>query len=310
MNALKVSSSPHFRHNDTTSGIMLDVIIALIPTSIAGIVFFGPRSALLLAVCVISAVLAEYVCCKILKKPVTIRDLSAVVTGLLLGLCLPPDLPFWMGALGSALSIVIVKQLFGGLGQNFANPAVTGRIILMVSFPTAMTTWSAPLGWLNEAADAVSSATPLADSSGYDLTQLLMGFKGGCIGETYVLALLAGGLYLVVRRVISPAIPLCFIGTTAVMMWAFGADPLYHIMAGGLLLGAIFMATDYVTSPSTTKGKMIFGIGCGIITAVIRQFGSLPEGVSYSILIMNILVPYIEKLTAPKPFGWEGKKDE
>lgn len=309
MNALKVSSSPHFRHSDSTSGIMLDVIIALIPTSVAGIVFFGPRAAILLAVCVASAILAEFVCCKILKKKNSIGDLSAAVTGLLLGLCLPPSLPFWMGALGSVLAIVVVKQLFGGLGQNFVNPAITGRIILMVSFPTAMTTWSAPFGWLN-ATDAVSSATPLAESGAYTLDQLLLGFKSGCIGETYVLALLAGGIYLVVRRVISPAIPLSFIATTGVMMWVLGGDPLFHIMSGGLLLGAIFMATDYVTSPSTLPGKIIFGIGCGLITAVIRRFGALPEGVSYAILLMNILVPYIEKFTALRPFGWEAAKDE
>lgn len=309
MNTLKVSSSPHFRHSDSTYGIMLDVIIALIPTSIAGIVFFGPRAALLLAVCVASAVLAEFVCCKVLKKKNSISDLSAAVTGLLLGLCLPPSLPFWMGALGSVLAIVVVKQLFGGLGQNFVNPAVTGRIVLMVSFPTAMTTWDAPFAWLNST-DAISSATPLVDGSAYSLERLLLGFKSGCIGETYVLALLAGGVYLVARRVISPVIPLSFIATTGIMMWLFGGDPLFHIMSGGLLLGAIFMATDYVTSPSNTKGQLIFGIGCGLITAIIRRFGALPEGVSYAILLMNILVPYIEKFTASKPFGWEASRDE
>lgn len=309
MNTLKVSSSPHFHHSDSTCGIMLDVIIALIPTSIAGIVFFGPRAALLLAVCIASAVLAEFVCCKVLKKKNSISDLSAAVTGLLLGLCLPPSLPFWMGALGSVLAIVVVKQLFGGLGQNFVNPAVTGRIVLMVSFPTAMTTWDAPFAWLNST-DAISSATPLVDGSAYSLERLLLGFKSGCIGETYVLALLAGGVYLVARRVISPVIPLSFIATTGVMMWLFGGDPLFHIMSGGLLLGAIFMATDYVTSPSNTKGQLIFGIGCGLITAIIRRFGALPEGVSYAILLMNILVPYIEKFTASKPFGWEASRDE
>lgn len=309
MNTLKVSSSPHFRHSDSTCGIMLDVIIALIPTSIAGIVFFGPRAAILLAVCIASAVLAEFVCCKVLKKKNSISDLSAAVTGLLLGLCLPPSLPFWMGALGSVLAIVVVKQLFGGLGQNFVNPAVTGRIVLMVSFPTAMTTWDAPFAWLNST-DAISSATPLVDGSAYSLERLLLGFKSGCIGETYVLALLAGGVYLVARRVISPVIPLSFIATTGVMMWLFGGDPLFHIMSGGLLLGAIFMATDYVTSPSNTKGQLIFGIGCGLITAIIRRFGALPEGVSYAILLMNILVPYIEKFTASKPFGWEASRDE
>ena len=309
MNGLIVSSSPHFRHKDTTSGIMLDVLISLIPASIAGIVLFGPRAALLILVCIASAVLSEYICCRILKKPNSTKDLSAAVTGLLLALCLPPSLPLWMGMLGSVISIVIVKQLFGGLGQNFANPAITGRIVLMVSFPTAMTTWDAPFAWLN-AADAVTTATPLAGGGEFTLQQLLLGYKGGCIGETYALALLLGGIYLVVRRVITPVIPLCFIGTTGLLMWAFGENPLFHILTGGLLLGAIFMATDYVTSPATTKGKAIYAIGCGVITAVIRQFGSLPEGVSYSILVMNIVVPYINRLCVPKPFGWEGAKDE
>lgn len=308
MNGLIVSPSPHFRHKDTTAGIMLDVLISLIPATIVGIVLFGPRAALLILVCVASAVLSEYVCCRILKKPNPTRDLSAAVTGLLLALCLPPSLPLWMGMLGSVIAIVIVKQLFGGLGQNFVNPAITGRIVLMVSFPTAMTTWDAPFAWLNSA-DAVTTATPLAGEGEWTLQQLLLGHKGGCIGETYALALLLGGIYLVVRGVITPVIPLCFIGTTGLMMWIFGGDPIFHILTGGLLLGAIFMATDYVTSPPTTKGKVIYAIGCGVITAVIRQFGSLPEGVSYSILVMNILVPYINRLCAPKPFGWEGTKD-
>ncbi|MGI6270660.1 MAG: RnfABCDGE type electron transport complex subunit D [Candidatus Howiella sp.] len=309
MNGLIVSSSPHFRHRDTTASIMLDVLISLIPATLAGIVLFGPRAGLLILVCVASAVLAEYICCRILKKPNSTGDLSAAVTGLLLALCLPPSLPLWMGMLGSVIAIVIVKQLFGGLGQNFVNPAITGRIVLMVSFPTAMTTWDAPFAWLNSA-DAVTTATPLAGGSTFTLQQLLLGYKGGCIGETYALALLLGGIYLVVRGVITPVIPVCFIGTTGLLMWAFGGDPLFHILTGGLLLGAIFMATDYVTSPSTTKGKVIYAIGCGAITAVIRQFGSLPEGVSYSILVMNIIVPYINRLCAPKPFGWEGAKDE
>lgn len=306
MNALIVSSSPHFRHSDTTTGIMTDVLISLIPAAVAGIVFFGPKAALLIAVCIVSAVLSEYVCCKILKRPNSIRDLSAVVTGLLLAFCLPPSLPVWMGALGSVIAIVVVKQLFGGLGQNFANPAIVGRIVLFVSFPIAMTTWDDPLAWMNPV-DVVSSATPLAsEASAYTLRQLLLGLKGGSIGETYAIALIAGGIYLIIRRVISPVIPVCFIGTAALTMWAFGANPLYQIFSGGLLLGAIFMATDYVTSPTTLKGQAVFAVGCGLITALIRQFSSMPEGVSYSILLMNLAVPYINRLCAPKPFGFEG----
>jgi len=304
---LIVSSSPHLRHSDTSAGIMLDVIIALVPTTVCGIVLFGPRAGVLIAVCIAAAVISEYVSCLVLKKPNSIGDLSAVITGLLLALCLPPSLPFWMGALGSAISIVIVKQMFGGLGQNFVNPAITGRIVLMVSFPTAMTTWDAPRQWMNSGVDAITTATPLAGEA-TTLKQLILGATGGSIGETYTIALIVGGLYLVMRKVISPVIPLTYIATTGVMMWVFGANPVVHILSGGLLLGAIFMATDYVTTPSSTKGMVVFGVGCGVITAVIRQFGSLPEGVSFAILLMNILVPHINRLTAPKPFGWEASK--
>ena len=228
-------------------------------------------------------------------------DLSAVVTGLLLGMNLPAGLPLWMAAIGSGVAIVIVKQMFGGLGHNFANPAITGRIVLMVSFPTAMTTWVKPFDWMNQT-DAVAAATPLAGSE-TTLRQFFLGLRGGCIGEVCAAALLVGGIYLLLRRVITPTAPLAFILTVGGMMWIFGENPLYQMMSGGLLLGAIFMATDYVTSPSGFKGQLIFGVGCGLITAVIRQFGSLPEGVSYSILLMNILTPYINRLTAPKPFG-------
>ena len=224
-----------------------------------------------------------------------------MVTGLLLGMNLPVGLPLWMAAVGSAVSIVIVKQMFGGLGHNFANPAITGRIVLMVSFPTAMTTWVQPFDWMNKT-DAIATATPLAGGQA-GLRELFLGLRGGCIGEVCAAALLVGGVYLLLRRVITATTPLAFILTVGGMMWIFGENPLQQMLSGGLLLGAIFMATDYVTSPSGWKGQLIFGIGCGLITAVIRHFGSLPEGVSYSILLMNILTPYINRLTAPKPFG-------
>ncbi len=325
MNNLIVTASPHIRQGDTTPGIMLDVLISLIPATLAGIVLFGPHAALLIVVCIGAAVLSEYLCCKILKKPNSIGDLSAAVTGLLLALTLPPQLPIWMGALGAVLAIVVVKQMFGGLGQNFVNPAIAGRIILLLSFPAQMTTWYEPLAWISgrvdggvspwswllNRPDAITTATPLADgSSTFTLQQLLLGYKGGSIGETYAIALLVGGLYLLLRRVIKPWIPLSFLASCALLMWCFGTDPVTTLLTGGLLLGAIFMATDYVTSPSSTWGMVLYGVGCGVLTAVIRRFGSMPEGVSYAILLMNILVPYIEKLTAPKPFGWEVPQDE
>lgn len=302
MGKLFVSSSPHLRQADTTRGIMLDVMIALFPLAVCGVVFFGFHAALLIAVCVTSAVIAEYLWCKAVKKPASLLDLSAIVTGLLLSFNLPASLPLWMGALGSAIAIVVVKQMFGGLGQNFANPAITARIVLMVSFPTAMTTYTAPF------TDAVTSATPLSGEVPTSLPQLLLGTHAGCIGETSALLILAGGLYLVLRKVISPVIPLAFIVSAMALSLVLGDDPLRAIFSGGLLLGAVFMATDYVTSPPNFWGRIIFGVGCGVITVTIRHFGNLPEGVSFSILLMNILVPHIIRLTAQKPFGWEGAK--
>lgn len=301
---LTVSSSPHIRKDISTKGIMLDVIISLFPATVFGVIMFGLNAALLVAVCVISAVLSEFLWCLITKKPHTIGDLSAVVTGLLLALNLPPTLPVWMGIIGSGVAIIVVKEMFGGLGCNFANPAITARITLMVSFPAAMTKFTEPF------TNVVTSATPLAAETGtLGLKELILGTHGGCIGETSAVMLLLGFAYLLLRRVISPIIPLCFIGTVGVFTLALGGNPLTAIFSGGLLLGAIFMATDYVTSPATNWGKVIFGIGCGIITVVIRRFASLPEGVSYSILLMNILVPHISKIVKVKPFGWEDKKN-
>jgi electron transport complex protein RnfD len=303
MENLIVSSSPHVTDRQSTRGIMLDVITALIPATVVGIVIFGPRAALLTAVCIISAVLSEYICRRVMKRPQTVGDISAAVTGLLLALNLPVGLPLWMGALGSAVAIVVIKQMFGGIGQNFANPAIAARIVLLMSFGAAMTSWTAPFAWLS-GTDAVTAATPLAsDGTVPSYVDMLLGNRAGCIGETCPLALLLGGVYLCLRRVISPVIPVFFTGTTVLLMWAFGEDPLTQLMSGGLLLGAIFMATDYVTSPTTTKGRIVYAVGCGLITALIRGFGNLPEGVSFSILLMNILTPHIDNLMTTRPFG-------
>ena len=315
-----VSPSPHDENYTKTANIMLNVIIALLPAWGAAIYFFGMRVIPLTAVCIGSCVFFEYACRSIMKRTNTIGDLSAVVTGLILAMNLPVTLPYWMATIGSFVAIVIVKQLFGGLGQNFANPAITARIVLMVSFPAAMTSWVLPRG---ERFDAVSAATPLVlEGMGKeDLSKLgqnipaykdlFLGNTGGCLGEVCALGLLAGGLYLAARRIISLAAPLSFIGSVFVLSWIGGGDPLYQILAGGLFLGAFFMATDYATTPITTKGKIVFGLGCGIITFIIRRFGNYPEGVSFSILIMNVLTPYIEQLTRTKVLGAkEAEKNE
>ena len=315
MQKMNITASPHIASADNTSGIMLDVIFALLPATICGIFFYGFYALLLVAVSVAAAVAAEYLRCLAVKKESSLRDLSAIVTGLLLALNLPPTLPLWMAALGSAVAIVVVKQMFGGIGHNFANPAITARIVLMVSFPTAMTTFVDPFA----AADTVSTATPLSGSQEFatDITRLFFGNYSGCIGETSSVLLLAGGIYLVLRRVITPEIPLAFFVSAAGLSALLGLNPelgaqgpLETLLTGGLMIGAIFMATDYVTSPPNRLGKIVFGVGCGIITVVIRTFGNLPEGVSFAILLMNILTPHITRLTTGKPFGAEGKADE
>ena len=307
---LVVSASPHLRTKDTTRGIMLDVVIALIPALVAAVILFGPRVLAVTATTVITAVLSEFLARKAMKKHNTIGDLSAVVTGLILAFNLPVSIPLWMAAIGSFFAIVVVKQMFGGIGQNFANPAIVARIVLLLSFGQAMGNWTAPLSWKT---DAVSTATPLAIIGGEtaeelpSLLDMFLGVRGGCLGETCSVALIAGGLYLLARRVISYKIPVAFIGTVAVVMLIAGKGDLefvaYQLMNGGLLLGAFFMATDYSTSPIKSSAKIVFGIGCGLLTCVIRLFGSLPEGVSFAILIMNLLVPHIETIMAPKPFG-------
>lgn len=299
MNKLISSVSPHFNSTLTTTKIMLDVIIALIPAAVASVVVFGFRSLLVIGVCVAVCIFAEWGFEKICKKENTITDLSAVVTGMLLAFNLPVTIPLWQAAFGSLVAIVVVKQLFGGIGQNFANPAITARIIMMTAFSGSMTNWVIP--------DASSGATPLAlitkgqTDALPSYLNMFLGVRGGCLGETCTLALLLGGAYLLVKRVISWHTPVAFIGTVAIMSLVCGKDVLYQLMAGGLMLGAFFMATDYSSTPATKWGKIIFGVGCGLITALIRFWGNFPEGVSFSILIMNILTPYIERLTRAKP---------
>lgn len=279
---------------------MLQVIIALAPALVMSAVLFGGRALILTGVCVFSAVAWEKICNILMKRPDTTHDLSAAVTGLLLAFNLPVTLPYGMAVIGTFVAIVIVKQIFGGLGQNFANPAIVGRIVLMLSFTGAMTNWTMP-GLMS---DVVSSPTPLADKDGlYGYWDLFIGKCPGCIGEVCAAALIAGGIYLVVAKVICVHTPIAFVGTVFVVSWLAGQDPLYQILSGGLMLGAIFMATDYVTTPITKKGKVIFGIGCGIITCVIRFYANYPEGVSFSIIIMNIATPYIDMATHAKPVG-------
>ena len=307
---LNVNSSPHIKHPDTTSSIMLDVIIALLPACVFGCILFGWSAAAVVLTCVASAVLCEFLWNKILKTQTTIGDLSAVVTGLLLGMNLPSKTPLWIAAIGSVVAIIVVKQMFGGLGHNFANPAITARIVLLVSFPSVMSNYQLSI------VDATTSATPLTYLTSaaekvpetINLKNMFFGLEAGCIGETSAFLLLIGGLYLVLRRVISPVIPVTYIGTVALLSLVFGDNVSIAVFGGSLMLGAIFMATDYTTSPTTPLGKLIFGIGCGVITFVIRKFAALPEGVSYAILIMNILVPYINRVTVRKPFGFIAPK--
>ena len=298
---LIVSSAPHVVSPVNTSRIMLDVLIALVPAVAMATFVFGMRALLLTAVCAAASVFFEYAVEKILKRDVTIGDLSAAVTGVILSLNLPANLPFWMACVGSFVAIVIVKQLFGGMGQNFANPAITARVALFIGFATAMTNFPLPVA--QQTADAITGATPLAlFAKGLEVPSngaMFFGTVGGSMGETSALALLIGGAYLLFKKVIEPTIPACFIGTVAVMAILTGNDPIFHVCAGGVMLGAIFMATDYVTSPLTTKGKVIFGIGCGLLTMIIRLYASYPEGVSFAILIMNILTPHIDNLTIP-----------
>lgn len=306
---LAVSVSPHIFSGKTTRGIMLDVLISLTPALIAGCVIFGLRALLLTALCVLTSVAAEFLfnlCC---KREQTVSDLSAAVTGLILALNLPAEAPLWQAAVGSVFAIIVVKCLFGGIGQNFANPAATARVFMLISF-ASIASASFPT-----VVDTAASATPLAILKGAEgtlpsLTDLLLGVHGGSVGETCVVALLIGGIYLICRRVIGWHAPVTFIGTVFLFTLAVSGSfntALVHILSGGLVLGAFFMATDYVTTPTTPSGRALFGLGCGVITTVIRFWGDTPEGVSFAILIMNVVTPYIDRLTARRTFGSGGK---
>ena len=313
MNQMISAVSPHFHRPRTTRSIMLDVIIALVPAMIASVLIFGFRSLLVIADCVAVCMLSEWGFEKLCKKENTIGDLSAVVTGIILALNLPVTIPLWQAALGSVIAIVVVKQLFGGIGQNFANPAATARIILLTAFSGTMTSWAVPQPF-NFMPDATTGATPLSliakgeTGSLPSYLDMFLGNTGGCLGETCALALILGGVYLLIRGVISWHTPVAFIGTVALMSLICGQDVLAQVLSGGLMIGAFFMATDYSSTPATKWGKIIFGVGCGLITILIRFWGNFPEGVSFSLLIMNILTPYIEKLTRSKPLVGEVDK--
>ena len=305
MEKLITSASPHIHSGASTRRIMLDVIIALLPAAIASAVIFGMRANVILLTCIVSAVLAEALFNLITRRKQTVGDLSAVVTGLLLGLNLSTNVPVWQCVIGSVFAVVVVKALFGGLGRNFANPAITARVFMLIAFS------SVAGGAMPAVVELEASATPLEQlangaSQLPSLLDMFIGTSGGAIGETCTAALLLGFIYLLVRKVIRWHIPVVFIGTVFVCSLIASGDveyALYQILGGGLFLGAIFMATDYVTCPITTKGKVVFALGCGLITFIIRYFCAYPEGVSFSILIMNLLVPYIERFTGNKPLG-------
>lgn len=312
---LTIASSPHIRSSENVQTVMRDVLIALAPATIAGIYFFRGGAIINILSGIIGAVLAEYLMQKALKKPVTVSDLSAVVTGLLLAFNVPASAPWWMTFVGSFFAIAIVKQLFGGLGMNFMNPALAARALLLASWPVLMTGWTMPV---TKSIDAVSTSTPLAiikieGAQRFDIMDMFLGNIPGTIGETSALLLILGGLYLMYRGVITYVIPAVYIATVAVLTYAFsGFDAsmiMYNVFGGGLMLGAFFMATDYATSPMTVKGQIIYAFGCGLLTSVIRYYGGYPEGVSYSILLMNVATPLIERQIRPRVFG-EVKKNE
>ncbi len=316
---LGVSVSPHIKSGKTTQKIMLDVIIALLPVCIASVVLFGARVLLLLAVASVSCVLSELLFNLIVKKPCTVSDLSAVVTAVILALNVPVTLPLWQLAFGSVVAMCMVKGLFGGIGQNFANPAITARILLFVTFPATMGEISHSLFCGSHpglSPELVSSATPLAimakGETPPSLIDMLLGnHTTSAVGETCGIAIILGFLYLLFRRVITAHTPVCFVGTVFLLsLISTGnlTDALYLILSGGLLFGAVFMATDYATTPTSKLGRAVFGVGCGLITFIIRRFGAYPEGVSMAILFMNLLTPYIEQLCRRRPLGATGGK--
>lgn len=298
---LALSGSPHIHKGQDTRAIMMWVLVALAPAGLAGVYFLGIRSAVVMAVCVVASIAAEYVWQRAVKQDSTVNDLSAAVTGLLLAYNIPPSIPLWMAAVGSIFSIIIVKQFFGGIGQNIMNPALAGRAMMLTSWPAQMTTWTL---------DGVTGATPLSMIKGGfghlpPLADVFIGHVGGCIGETSALALLIGFALLLAKDIIKWHVPVIYVAVVAGLAVVFGrsAGPLYEICIGGLMLGAIFMATDYTTLPMTRNGQIIFAAGCGVLTSLIRAFGGYPEGVSYSIIIMNLTVPLIDKFIRPRVFG-------
>lgn len=293
---------------------MRDVVIALVPAAVYGVYLFGYRAAIILAISVLFAVLTEMACQKLRKQAITVNDYSAIVTGLLLGMNLSPAVPYWMPAVGSVFAIAIVKQAFGGLGHNFINPALAARAFLMASWPVNMTTWANP--FTDIAPDMITQATPLAlmkaGEAAPDLGNIILGQVGGCIGETSAILLLLGGIYLVYRKVISMKMPLIIIASTAVLSFIFSGFhvemTIAHLFSGGLVLGAVFMATDYASSPMNRKAQLIYALGIGLLIAIIRFYGGYPEGASYSILIMNVAAPLIDKFSKPRVFGTGGRK--
>ena len=305
---LSISSSPHAYCGNNTRRIMLDVCIALLPALVGAIWFFGWRCLTVVMVSVASCVFFEWAYRRLMKKDNTCGDLSAVVTGILLAFVCPPTIPYWVVILGALFAIVLVKQIFGGIGQNFVNPALAARAILMTSWVGRMS--GSAYNLTVRGIDAVTSSTPLAADGSYTLLQLFLGQCAGCIGEVSKLAILIGGVYLIARKIISAKIPVLMLLTMFVAMWIYKGsanEALYQLLSGGLFLGAFFMATDYVTSPVTPLGRIFFGIGCGVVAFVIRSFSSMPEGVSYAILIMNLTVPLIDRFTKPRIYG-EAKK--
>ena len=301
-NKLIVTAAPHITSADSTQKIMQRVCLALVPTLVVSVLWYGISALILTAVTVVACVLFEMGYCKLVGRENPTGDFSAVVTGLLLAFNMPASLPWWMAIVGSFVAIVVVKQLFGGMGYNFANPAIVGRIAMALGYTGAMTKYVFPANGI----DAFASATPLAvasevGSAGY--VTLLIGKHGGVLGETCAITIILGGLYLIWTKVISPVIPVTYLATAAVLSVCFGMDPIHQLLSGGILLGAFFMATDYVTSPTTDKGKVVFGIGLGIITMLIRRFGTMNEGVSFAILLMNLVVPYIDVLTRQDKLG-------
>ena len=297
---LKISSSPHLCSGASTSRIMADVLISLVPSVLAASWFFGLRAFLLILFCASLCIGLEALCRLVMKRENTVFDGSAAVTGVLLALTLPADTPLYCATVGCATAIVVVKQMFGGLGNNFVNPALTARIVMLISFPTAMTSsahnFSLP--------DALTGATPLSmGDASVSLLDLFLGRVGGAMGEGCKIAILLGLFYLLVRRVITPVIPVCMVATVALFSWITGENVGFQVLSGGLLFGAVFMATDYVTSPMTVRGQAVYAVGCGLLTVLIRLYANLPEGVSYAIVLMNIITPLIDRAFRSRPYG-------